>query len=157
MSYLLRAVVHTKHLHLRNSSSAGSRSRYCTFYSWTAVSRRWRRHWRKHNPNVNPTAMSMKKHQSNMKNDEFNDNWITTAANSSSHRADTNRGRAYHLAPMDMGPKKFSMFHIPGKFPRQFRRPIRAHPKNLRTPICPVAIYSSNNVSVSFETYFYLF
>ena len=156
VSLTLTAVVHTKHLHLRNSSSAGSRIRYCTFYSWTAVSRRWRRHWTKHNPNVNPTAMSMKKHQSNMKIDEFNDSRTTTAANSSSHRADTNRGRAYHLAPMDMGPKKISKFHIPGTFPRQFRRPIRAHPKNLWPPICPVAIYSSNNVSVSFETYFCL-
>ena len=154
VSLLLTAVIHTKHLHLRNSSSAGSRSRYCTFYSWTAVSRRWRRHWRKHNPNVNPTANSMKKHQSNMKTDEFNDEWTATTANCSPHRADANRGRAYHLAPRDMGPKKFSMFHIPGTFPRQFRRPIRAHPKNLRPHLCPVAIYSLNNQSLIFETYF---
>ena len=59
------------------------------------------------------------------------------------HRVDANRDRAHHLAPREMGPPTFSISHIPGTSPRQFRRPIKAHANTLRPPFFmpPIAIF----------------
>ena len=73
------------------------------------------------------------------------------------HRVNANRDRAHHLAPREMGPPTLSISQIPGTFPRQLRRPIKAHANTLRPPLCPPSRSFLNNISVSFETYVYLF